>query len=381
LIINLNKTSRITLIEVNGVNYQIVYQRKSNEKWFKYKQNSTIIANRLHIFTQNKTNCLKVNLYGCSYDQHILWYEAPKGYKRGLIDYTDKIYDGLGQLTDGKLGHENYLEYTNEWIAWKLTFKPYVELVFQFDSYRNFSSIFIHTLNRRSFKHLTIDFDGLSSFEANIQIDFNLQSTREIKINLNNKIGKLIRLRLYFLTKWMFISEIKFDSYETSQISNRLSLNQTQFYLILIAISFLIITFLIAIFILSIQLIRKNNTKLSLYYGTSSIYTEIPSLSTHTYDSNTQINCTSIQGFSGTVTPLALDLHSLVKLPCLNNNLNNFLSIELKDNLVDGKFGKIINIQATYSNRIDNLIGKLIRDFFFSLFLRKIRHCNVYKHM
>ena len=96
-------------------------------------------------------------------------YSMKQGERRGTgIDLYDFTYDGLventqlkgglGQLTDGRLGNDNFRlpnqQNRNikgyEWVGWRNETngagKP-VEIVFKFDAVRNFSSVRIHCNN------------------------------------------------------------------------------------------------------------------------------------------------------------------------------------------------------------------------------------------
>jgi discoidin domain receptor family protein 2 len=96
-----------------------------------------------------------------------VWYAMPQGERRGSeVDLYDLTYDGavqdgylsggMGQLSDREVGHTNFrLDPHNnnikgyEWMGWRNeTFlgKP-VEILYKFDTVRNFSVVKIHSNN------------------------------------------------------------------------------------------------------------------------------------------------------------------------------------------------------------------------------------------
>ena len=117
-----------------------------------------------------RTTCLRFELYGCrmaevqAQDQVLLpvSYTAPDGFKEssfgdlrdltydGRRDYYGYLNGGLGQLTDGIRGDDNYkVNYGYEWVGWRADGPAMAELslVFQFDTFTNFSSVSFYTHN------------------------------------------------------------------------------------------------------------------------------------------------------------------------------------------------------------------------------------------
>lgn len=43
-----------------------------------------------------------------------------------------------------------------------------------------------------------------------------LENARDVDIQLHNHVGKYVKIQLYFYSKWIMISEVKFDSGENS---------------------------------------------------------------------------------------------------------------------------------------------------------------------
>lgn len=100
--------------------------------------------------------------------ENLVSYSIPKGVQRGVeVDLSDQTYDGrdtgdrlvggLGQLVDGQLGIDNFRSDRGhgkgfEWVGWRndsSAGKP-VEMIFEFDSVRNFSAMVLHTNNMYS---------------------------------------------------------------------------------------------------------------------------------------------------------------------------------------------------------------------------------------
>lgn len=100
-----------------------------------------------------RTTCLRFELYGCRQDYTLpITYTIPDGYKgSSLGDLRDLTYDGrtdfygylnggLGQLTDGIKGNDNYkVNYGYEWIGWRAKDSE-LAMVFEFANIVNFTS-------------------------------------------------------------------------------------------------------------------------------------------------------------------------------------------------------------------------------------------------
>jgi discoidin domain receptor family protein 2 len=165
----------------------------------------------------------------------LISYSIPQGDKRGYdVDFFDKIYDGenengilkggLGQLTDGILGTDDYRLADNNWIGWKRK-SSNTNLVFYFDTIRNFTSIRIHTSNL--FTHDVSLFQSLiitncdnktnHRIELIIPDDYTNITARFIHVYLADQkslLSNCLDMKLNFnnRSKWILISEIQFDS-------------------------------------------------------------------------------------------------------------------------------------------------------------------------
>lgn len=173
----------------------------------------------------------------------VVSYDMRQGERRGTeVDLYDFTYDGevkhhrlsggLGQLTDGELGETNFrLDPKGfgtkgyEWVGWRNEThkgKP-VEIVFKFDDVRNFTAIKLHCNNMfskdvRVFKEAKVMFSIGGEFYQSEPVDYLymrdalIEYSRHVVIQLHHRIGKYVKLQLWFDSKWMMISEIQFES-------------------------------------------------------------------------------------------------------------------------------------------------------------------------
>ncbi|XP_022902114.1 discoidin domain-containing receptor 2-like [Onthophagus taurus] len=239
----------------SSLNQWVVYKDSRGEKVLTGNSNTyLVVRQRLELpFIANKvrfipysehprTVCMRVELYGCSHEQHIVQYDAPRGNEQNAkVDLDDISYDGildgnymrggLGQLVDGLYGGDDYQKQLqgessgSRWIGWHnntLEGSP-LEITFQFDSIRDFTAVHIHTNNMfmrgvQIFSSVELYFGlhpgrfqefPITKVIAPDQIN---ESARNITIRFKPKLSKFIRLRLRFADKWILLSEITFES-------------------------------------------------------------------------------------------------------------------------------------------------------------------------
>lgn len=172
----------------------------------------------------------------------ILSYNMKQGDQRSLgMDFSDFTYDGnihdgymsdgLGQLTDlndgisdFRLDLQNIGKKVHGWIAWKSDAQPNktVEILFQFDQVRNFSAVQITANNMPTkdisiFKRVLVFFSVSGKAFSPESVKFShardkVESARSVLVPIPFRLGQLVRLLLYFDSKWMMISEIRFLS-------------------------------------------------------------------------------------------------------------------------------------------------------------------------
>ncbi|NXW37410.1 DDR2 protein, partial [Phaetusa simplex] len=195
------------------------------------------------------TVCMRVELYGCVWYDGLASYSIPEGGTIAapgfpIVYLNDSTYDGyqerrhlyggLGQLTDGVLGLDDFTQSHQyrvwpgyDYVGWKNeSFSTgSVEMEFQFDRPRNFTSMkVVHCNNMFSkgvkifqkveclFKpHLIADWESEPVGVATVLDDKN-PSARFVTVPLNQRVGKAILCRFYFADTWMMMSEISFQS-------------------------------------------------------------------------------------------------------------------------------------------------------------------------
>jgi len=180
--------------------------------------------------------------------------------------------DGLGQLTDGILAPDDYrltdnIQVGYDWIGWKK--RSNLNFIFYFDTFRNFTSIRLHTSN--FFTHNIYLFNSITIKNCenlnNHQIDFLIPNdyinttARFIEISLINKkifLSNCLNIILTFNNKsqWILISEIQFNSIPIN-LSNLKDIdNETSIIHYWHWVFFLLILFIILLIFIFIHLIQ-----------------------------------------------------------------------------------------------------------------------------
>ncbi|XP_077377157.1 discoidin domain-containing receptor 2 isoform X2 [Festucalex cinctus] len=188
--------------------------------------------------------CMRVELYGCEWLDGLMSYNIPEGHQmiyQGLdVYFNDSVYDGasaekltkgLGQLTDGTWGLEDFLHshiYGTwpgyDYVGWSNRSSPkgYVEMTFEFDHIRNFTSVKVHCNNMfsrgvRMFRQATCYFRSGSNWESDPvtfrpPVDYVSQSARFVTVPLGDRTAIAIKCRFHFGDLWMLFSEVAFQS-------------------------------------------------------------------------------------------------------------------------------------------------------------------------
>ncbi|XP_011501305.1 PREDICTED: discoidin domain-containing receptor 2-like [Ceratosolen solmsi marchali] len=188
-----------------------------------------------------RTVCMRVELYGCYWSDGVVSYSMPQGDKRGSDwEFFDSAYDGpwdgelrrgLGQLTDGKTGPDNFKpglhahERRKGWVGWRNDTRngQPIEIKFEFDRIREFSAVHVFSNNQLSkdvkvFSQLEILFSIGGKYYTGEPITYNsiedniFEVSQNITVKLHNRVGKFVKVRLHFSAKWIMISEITFVS-------------------------------------------------------------------------------------------------------------------------------------------------------------------------
>lgn len=190
--------------------------------------------------------CLRVELYGCAWLDGLVSYSAPAGQQlvlpSGTVIYlNDSVYDGafgysmtegLGQLTDGVSGlddftqtHEYHVWPGYDYVGWRNESTPggYVEITFEFDRIRNFTTMKVHCNNMfakgvKIFKEVQCYFrSDANEWEPNaissvLVLDDVNPSARFVTVPLLHRMASAIKCQYYFADTWMMFSEITFQS-------------------------------------------------------------------------------------------------------------------------------------------------------------------------
>ncbi|XP_053728376.1 discoidin domain-containing receptor 2 [Synchiropus splendidus] len=202
----------------------------------------------------SRTVCMRVELYGCEWLDGLVSYNAPIGEQMNLpglqVYLNDSVYDGaiihsmtegLGQLTDGVSGHDNFTQshVYNAWpgydyVGWKNESFPsgYVEIMFEFDRIRNFSTMMVHCNNMfvwnvKVFQQVVCYFHSDSDWETPMlffspEVDEKDPAARFVTVNLANHMASAIKCQFYFADAWLLFSEITFQS-DTAMYNNTLT--------------------------------------------------------------------------------------------------------------------------------------------------------------
>ncbi|XP_056379545.1 discoidin domain-containing receptor 2 isoform X1 [Hyla sarda] len=200
--------------------------------------------------------CLRVELYGCAWLDGLVSYNSPSGQQfllpdGQIVNLNDTIYDGavgysmtegLGQLTDGVSGlddftltHEYHMWPGYDYVGWSNESFPngYVEIMFEFDRIRNFTTMKVHCNNMFSkgvkiFKEVQCFFRSeANEWEANSVVSVLIMddanpSARYVTVQLHNHMARAIKCQYYFSDSWMMFSEITFQS-DAAMYNNSLS--------------------------------------------------------------------------------------------------------------------------------------------------------------
>ncbi|XP_076764244.1 discoidin domain-containing receptor tyrosine kinase B [Xylocopa sonorina] len=219
----------------------------------KQKLDLPFVANRVRFvpYSQHpRTVCMRVEIYGCIWEQYVTSYSAPRGSSRGPggwnvqdlsydgIEIESRLVNGLGQLTDGVLGELSEIlsssanDHGTNWIGWSED--SIVQIIFHFQELREFKNCSVHVaripqLEIEIFSTLRVSFsiDG-ENYESEAEIlessiDTSLTanaSTVLMSISLQSRIGRFVKLEFNLAAKWLLLSEITFYSTNRNRSSD-----------------------------------------------------------------------------------------------------------------------------------------------------------------
>uniref|UniRef100_G1T1B6 receptor protein-tyrosine kinase n=1 Tax=Oryctolagus cuniculus TaxID=9986 RepID=G1T1B6_RABIT len=190
--------------------------------------------------------CMRVELYGCVWLDGLVSYNAPAGQQfvlpgGSIIYLNDSVYDGavgysmtegLGQLTDGVSGLDDFTQ-THEYHVWpgydyvgwrnESATNGYIEIMFEFDRIRNFTTMKVHCNNMfakgvKIFKEVQCYFRSeANEWEPNavsfpLVLDDVNPSARFVTVPLHHRMASAIKCQYHFADTWMMFSEITFQS-------------------------------------------------------------------------------------------------------------------------------------------------------------------------
>ncbi|KAK1118518.1 hypothetical protein K0M31_014828 [Melipona bicolor] len=194
-----------------------------------------------------RTVCMRVEIYGCVWEQYVASYSAPKGSSPGPggRSVRDSSYDGselesllvngLGQLTDGILGEiseilTSSINDTN-WVGW--SDRTTIQIVFRFQELREFQNCTVHVaripqLHVETFSMMRVWFsiDGenyrpeIEKSEWPIDVSSAAAETVLISIPLESKIGQFVKVEFSLAAKWLLLSEITFYTGSRSKLDD-----------------------------------------------------------------------------------------------------------------------------------------------------------------
>ncbi|XP_034181268.2 discoidin domain-containing receptor 2 isoform X1 [Osmia lignaria lignaria] len=231
----------------------------------KQKLDLPFIASRVRFvpYSQHpRTVCMRVEIYGCVWEQYVIRYQAPKGSNIGPggcnvqdssydgIETDSLLIDGLGQLTDGILGEilEIFSCSTTgtNWIGWSE--RDTVQLIFHFQEPREFNSCSVHVahlpeLEIQMFSTLrvwfSVDGENYQSEPEKLEASSNNSNSSTggtilTSIPLQSRIGRSVKIE-FTLTqrKWLLVSEINFhtvgDSSKNRSTDTYFSIDRSSF--------------------------------------------------------------------------------------------------------------------------------------------------------
>lgn len=111
------------------------------------------------------------------------------------------------------------------WVGWKndSRHKP-IDIKFEFDRVREFSAVHIYCNNQftkdiQVFSMVKVSFSvGGRRFSRGEPIVFEyiedriFENARNVTVKLHHRVGRFVKLQLYFASKWILISEVAFES-------------------------------------------------------------------------------------------------------------------------------------------------------------------------
>ncbi|CAL8247419.1 unnamed protein product [Lota lota] len=192
--------------------------------------------------------CLRVELYGCVWNDGLKAYTAPVGHVMQLsgmpVYLNDSTYDGgleqgmqfggLGQLCDGVLGEDDFCETKElrvwpgyDYLGWSrdMLGQGGVNIEFHFEKPRVFHAMQVHSNNRHTqgvrvfnrveclFKPTLLQEWSSPALVLAVPLeDLKDPSSQPISLPLGAQTAQILRCTFFFADRWLLISEISFFS-------------------------------------------------------------------------------------------------------------------------------------------------------------------------
>jgi hypothetical protein len=109
------------------------------------------------------------------------------------------------------------------WVGWKNERRDHVEILFEFGEVREFHAVELFVNNQFTrevaiFKELHAYFSVGGKIFGGEPVTFTplsdeiFEEPRNITAKLHRRVGRFVKLRLFFASKWLLVSEVEFDS-------------------------------------------------------------------------------------------------------------------------------------------------------------------------
>uniref|UniRef100_UPI00358F9335 discoidin domain-containing receptor 2-like n=1 Tax=Myxine glutinosa TaxID=7769 RepID=UPI00358F9335 len=200
-------------------------------------------------FTERPTTvCMRVELFGCTWEDGLTSYSIPFGHVMPIagetsLELNDFTYDGrvsngnlvegLGQLSDGEVGPDYPTQTKDvlhrpgyEYVGWNKNMLrlPFLEMQFVFQLPRNFTTMKVYCnhqpkLNIQVFEEArcvvrpTVGLPWDASLEIHHKVKVGRESGGQvIDVPLKSQWGRVVTCHLYFAAPWLLLSEVSFTN-------------------------------------------------------------------------------------------------------------------------------------------------------------------------
>lgn len=117
----------------------------------------------------------------------------------------------------------NFIVTDRGWVGWKNEKRDFVEIIFEFETIQEFHAIEIYCNNQftrdisvfkelKAFFSIGGDIYNPDSVSYTPMTDEIFEEPRNITAKLHRRVGRFVKIQLYFSSKWLLVSEVTFDS-------------------------------------------------------------------------------------------------------------------------------------------------------------------------